>query len=125
MGKRPYNRLMRIRVNRWIVLALVAGILPVGLACKSDRRYTAEMTAGGRAVKVTSDKIASITFDNHNFVISLSARKCIVERERVLYDGKEQAKIPAEATSVVIEFIGGNLLVVADGQTVRQASPPI
>jgi hypothetical protein len=116
---------MRIRVKRWIGLASMAGVILAALGCKSDRRYTAEMTAGGRTVKVTSDRIASITFDNHNFVISLSAKKCIVERERLLYDGKEQAKIPGEATSVVIEFIGGNLLVVADGQTVRAASPPL
>jgi hypothetical protein len=82
------------------------------------------MTAGGRFVKANSDKVASITFDNHSFVISFSARKCIVERERVLYDGREQASIPAEAASIVIEFIDGNFMVVADGHTVRAPSPP-
>ena len=82
------------------------------------------MTADGRHVIATTDKIASITFDNRAFVISFSAKKCIVERESVLYDGKEQAKIPAEATNIVIEFVEGKLAIVADGQSVRDAVPP-
>lgn len=82
------------------------------------------MTADGRHVIATTDKIASITFDNRAFVISFSAKKCIVERESVLYDGREQAKIPAEATSILIEFFEGKLAIVADGRTIREAAPP-
>ncbi len=108
-------------------LCLFGSIAVLAAGCKfqTNSRYTVEMSAGGRHVKAMSDKIASITFDNHNFVISFSARKCVVERGRVLYDGKEQATIPAEATSIVIEFIDGKMSIIADGKTVREASPPI
>jgi hypothetical protein len=117
---------MQLRLYDLLCPAIIGSIAFMNTGCKieTDRRSTVEMTVGVRHVKATSDKIASITFDNHNFVISFSAKKCIVERERVLYDGKEQAKIPAEATSIVIEYVGGNFSVVADGQTVRAASPP-
>jgi hypothetical protein len=117
---------MQSRTFRWTGLATVGVIVLAAAGCRLDtnRRYTVEMTTGDRTVKATSDKIASITFDNRSFVISFSAKKCIVERERILYDGKEQARIPAEATSIVIEFIDGDFMVVADGQKVRAASPP-
>ena len=113
--------------GRWsgMVILCIMAAFATGCKFETNRRSTVEMTAGGRHVKATSDKIASITFDNHNFVISFSAKKCIVERERVTYDGQEQAKIPAETTSIVIEFIDGKLSIVADGKTVREPSPPI
>lgn len=92
--------------------------------CSTNKRSTVEMTVGERHVTATTDKIATITFDNQNFVISFSAKKCIVERERVTYDGKEIAKIPAEAKSIVVEFFEGKIAVIADGQTVRAAAAP-
>lgn len=117
---------MRSCLNCRLLVWLFIGLSTLADGCKlrSDRRYSVEMTAGPRKVKVNSDKVASITFDNPRFVISLSATKCIVEPERVLYDGKEQARIPGEASVVVIEFIDGNFSIVADGQTVRAPSPP-
>lgn len=108
----------------WVLLGGAVVSLPFGCKYKSDARYSVQMTSGDRTVKVSSDKIASITFDNRNFVISLSSMKCIVERERVLYDGREQARIPAAATSIVIDFFEGKLSIIADGQTIREASPP-
>ena len=107
--------------------ALAAGCLLIIVAgCTGDakKRQTVELSVAGRHVRATSDQVASIAADRTNHVIIFGGKRVIVQRERVLFEGKEQAKLSAIASRVVIEYINGNLSVVADGDTIREASPP-
>jgi hypothetical protein len=84
------------------------------------------LTAGfnGREVKAVIDGPASITGERDAAVVTFGGNKLRVERERILLNGKEQAKLPAGAKKVEFEYTAGKLTATADGTALEIADQP-
>jgi hypothetical protein len=103
---------------------LALGVMLVSFAaCGTTQttQSTLTMDLGYRQVKAVIDGVGGISHPADapdTAVVSFGGRKLVVEKERVLLDGKEQAKLPAGAKSVEVEIKGGKLTVRADGAAV-------
>jgi hypothetical protein len=64
--------------------------------------------AGHRAAQSqrSSQDSAAFTFDGHEL---------LVDKKRILLDGKEQAKLPARAKQVALEYVAGKLTATVNG----------
>jgi hypothetical protein len=80
---------------------------------------TLSTVVGGRQVRAVVDNPAFVSSEGGAAVITSGGRKLVVEKDRILLDGKEQVKLPAEAQKVDIEYVGGKLTVTADGVPVE------
>jgi hypothetical protein len=77
----------------------------------------AELTAstGGRDLHVISDGGAWVNRQENQFTITLSGHEVVIDRERVLVDEKEAAKLRAEAKKFDLNLASGMLTLNADG----------
>ena len=64
---------------------------------------------------------ANIQANGNAAHITLGKHTLIIEQERVLLDGQERGRLPADAKKVAIEVSAGNLTVQADGKPVLSA----
>jgi len=78
----------------------------------------------GREVKAIIDQPAGISSTGDNAVVDFGGHKLVVEKERIVLDGKEQAKLPAGAKTVELEYTGGKLTAGADGASLAIAGQP-
>jgi hypothetical protein len=109
--------LPRILWTACVVTALV--ILPPGCKPKTTTAHASlSARVAGREIKASIDgpafiqpqsDAASITFGNH---------KVRVEKERLLLDDKETAKIPSSATNVTVVVSNATLTVTADSSNI-------
>jgi hypothetical protein len=95
-------------------------VLAIGCNRQSTTRSTLGTDVGGRHVTAVIDGPASISTEGEQAIVTAGEHKIVVAKDRVLLDGQEQAKLPANAKEIEIEFIDGKLAVKADG--VVQAS---
>jgi hypothetical protein len=103
-----------------IVLACCAA-LAFG-ACKqksgiatSSVKSELKASTGGRDLHVVSEGGAWINQQENEFTVKLAGHEILIDRERVLVDKKESAKVPAGAKKFEMSFIAGTLVVGADG----------
>ena len=95
---------------------LLAGLLLLsGCSSRGPGRSMLGTTFGTREVKASVDGPGFISSQGEAAVISFKGGKLIVEKEKVLLNGKELAKVPANAAKVEIDFTAGTLTVTADG----------
>jgi hypothetical protein len=75
---------------------------------------------GSRILKTIMDVTVSTVVQDDRAVVGFGGRKLVVEfdRERVLLDDVEKAKLPAGTKVVEIQFLGGKLSMTADGAAV-------
>lgn len=101
-------------------IALAAALCSVPVACKPTTvsKSTLTTTIAGRKVRAVIDGAAFIQTQGDGAVISTSANKITVERERVVVDGTELTKLPAAATNVEVTVSAGQLTVTVDGETI-------
>jgi len=85
---------------------------------------TATSTVDGREITATTKGSVSINADGSSAVVTLGTHKLTVEKERLLLDGKERAKIPLHAGKILIDLADGRLSVRADGKDVVSMSLP-
>jgi hypothetical protein len=85
---------------------------------------TATSTIDGREVSATAQGSVSVHGDGAAAVVTLGTHKIVVEKERLLIEGKERAKIPAASVKVSIEAAKGRLTVRADGKEVLSTDLP-
>lgn len=72
-------------------------------------------TVAGRLIRVVTDGPAIMKPETDRVSVSTSANKISIERERVLLDGIEIAKLPSVATKVTVTLAAGQIAVTADG----------
>jgi hypothetical protein len=96
------------------IVVVLASVLGCG---KTTTESTLRIKGESREVKAIIDGPASITITGEapdTATVSFSGRKLVVEKDRVLLDGKEQAKLPPDTKSVEVEIKDGNLTITAD-----------
>src|SRR5204863_5591916 len=79
---------------------------------------TATSTVNGRQITATVRGSVSIQSEGDNAVVNLDKHKIVVEKERLLVDGQEQAKFPADAAKIAVDGTGDQLMVRVDGKEV-------
>jgi hypothetical protein len=107
-------------------LLALAALLAMTTGCQMQARKRAEvkMQVGARAITGSLDGDAFITSDGEAATIQFGSHKLLIEKERVLLDGKEEAKLPAAASKVEVDYAAGTLTVTADGARVLRLNVP-
>ena len=77
---------------------------------------TASATVEGRQVTARATGAVSISSNGPNANVTIGNHTVIVQKETLLVDGQERAKIPAGAANVTLQVANGHLSVKADGQ---------
>jgi hypothetical protein len=98
-----------------VILACCALFATAG--CKRGTMAASEISAssGGRDIHVSAEGNAFVQTQEDRFTVKVTGHEIVIERERVLVDKKEGAKIPAGAKKFGVIFGGGTLTVGADG----------
>jgi hypothetical protein len=75
---------------------------------------------GSHGVLTTMDVPVSTVFQDERAVLSFGGQTLTLEfdKGRVLLDGAEKAKLPTGTKQVEVQFVGGKLSVMADGNAV-------
>ena len=104
------------------IIAIVATaalcVAPTGCKPKTVGNSILTATVAGREIRAVIDGPGFIQPQADSAIVSTSANKITVERERVLLDGTELAKLPAAATKVEVTVAAGQLTVTADGAAI-------
>jgi len=77
---------------------------------------TASATVNGRQITARAPGGVSIQTNESNAVVTIGGKTIVVEKERLLLDGQEKAKLPSTATNIAIDAEGTRLVVKADGK---------
>lgn len=104
-----------------LLLALLLGvILCTASGCQSQAAGKSILTAtvAGREIRAVIDGPAFIQPQADSAIVSTSSHKITVERDRVLLDGTELARLPAAAKKVDVTVATGQLMISADGTLV-------
>jgi hypothetical protein len=101
-----------------IMIAIVCGaLLALGTSCSHKTTGNSILTAsaGGRELKATVDGPAWVGPAEDKFTVKLKGHEIVIEKERLLVDKAERAKVPADAKK--FEFFCTNKVVrlVVDG----------
>ena len=115
---------MSSTLYRLTVVVMVLNLLPVISGCESKPtgKSVLETTVEGRRVRATVEGAGFISGHDGVVEITCLGGKVVVETERVLLEGKELAKIPAEAKLVEVAYAGKTLTVTAEGKEVVTTS---
>ena len=76
------------------------------------------VTVSGRVIKTSADVPAVIDTQDDDYTITFGNHEVRVEKERLLLDDKEAAKIPASATNVTVVVSDATLSVAADSSNI-------
>jgi len=75
-------------------------------------------TVAGREIIVSGEGTVSVHSEGSKAVVLLGNHTLVVEKERLLLDGKERAKVPAAAAKIRVSSVKERLTVQADGKEV-------
>jgi hypothetical protein len=107
-----------LRSTSVIVAATLLCIAPTGCKPKTVGNSTLTATVAGREIRAVIDGPGFIQPQADGAIVSTRANKITIERERILLDGTELAKLPAAATKVEVVVAAGLLTVTADGAAI-------
>lgn len=109
-----------MNIRRILLIAALAALVGTDFACarKGPSNSILSTTIAGREIRAIISGPAFIQPLADAAIVSTPANKITVERERLLLDGKEIAKLPAAATKVELTVVGEQLTVTADGAVV-------
>jgi hypothetical protein len=113
-------RAMKTKPIPTILLACCALLAAAGCKPKTNNstgNAVSELTAstGGRDLHVISTGGAWVNQQENAFTVKVTGHEIVIDRERVLVDKKEGAKVPAGAKKFEMNFTGGTLTLNADG----------
>ena len=115
-----------LNLSRFILAIVLGALVCTASGCKPKTMGSARLTAtvAGREIIAVIDGPGFIHPEADRADVSTAHNKITVERERVLVDGTEIAKLPATATKVEVTVSAGQLAVTADGApiTTKQLS---
>jgi hypothetical protein len=109
---------MNNRYSPQVFLMLVLGAVAcavTGCNSKAGGASHAITTIPGRTIEAHADGPVSVQNFGDRAAVSILSHELTIERERVLLDGAELAKLPAGATHIVLTTADGELTVTADG----------
>jgi hypothetical protein len=98
-----------------IALACCALFAAAGCKPKSTGYSALSASSGGRDIHVSAEGSAHVQPQEDRFTVKVTGHEIVIDRERVLVDKKEGAKVPAGAKKFEVNFGGGTLSVGADG----------
>lgn len=105
------------------LLALLTLISVSPMGCTAEKPVsTSDGSAkvGSREVTFSLEGNGGIFSTNKSATIAFDAGEIIVEKEQVLVNNREVAKVPEEAKVVSVEYAAGTLKISADGKTVHE-----
>lgn len=116
---------MTMRMAQIIAAGSLAVCLALNAGCNSRAQGRSILTTqdGDRMVKATLDGGGFISSQGGVCIITCGAGKIAVEKEAVKLDGKEIAKLPADAKTVVVDYTNGKLTITADDKSIPTADP--
>ena len=106
---------MKTRHFPIVILACCALFAAAGCKPKSTGHSDISASSGGRDIHVSAQGNAFVQTQEDRFTVKLTGHEIVIDRERVLVDKKEGAKVPAGAKKFEVNFGGGTLTVGADG----------
>lgn len=85
--------------------------------CNPNTAIRSDISAGsgGRDIHVSAEGRAFVQPQEDRFTVKLTGHEIVIDKERVLVDKKESAKVPAGAKKFEVNFTGGTLTISADG----------
>ena len=112
-----------VRPLVFLVTGLVMAVVP-GCA-KRTARSVLTISVQGRKVVATIDGPGWISSSPNGdaAIITFAGQEVVVEKERVIIDGKTLATVPADASKVDLTHCNGNLTITADGKDVLKPAP--
>ena len=111
---------MSADVPRWLLLVGLSLSVAVFAGCgaKTVGRSQLSTKFATREVKATVDGGAFISSKSDDAVLTFGGGKLIVEKARVVLDGKEIGTLPEVAALVEVDSTSGTLTVTADGKAI-------
>lgn len=104
-----------------ILLACCALFAAAGCNKKAVTRSDIIAGNGDRSVHAVVDGPAFVQPQPDRLVVSTTGHEIVIEKERLLVDKKEIAKVPAQAKQFEVSVAGGTLTVTADGAEILKA----
>jgi hypothetical protein len=104
----------------WIAIVAMS-LMTVPSGCRRNTTFHAEVSAtvAGREIKGSIDgPSADILTQGDSATITFGSHKVRVEKERLILDDKEAAKISASATNVTVVVSDTTLTVTADSRNI-------
>ena len=98
-----------------IIILACCALLAAG--CRKHTVSRSDISAGNgtRNVHAVVDGPAFVEPQPDKIVVSTTGHQIVIEKERLLVDKKESAKVPAEAKEFEVTVASGTLTVTADG----------
>ena len=98
-------------------LILLASCSLFAAGCRAKTTGHSELTAssGGRDIHVSADGPAWVGPGEDRFTVKVTGHEIVIEKERLLLDKQERAKVPAGAKKFEVVAEAGALSVTADG----------
>jgi hypothetical protein len=112
---------MNFPANRRALLALLLGaVLCTPFGCKSSgvQSSRATTTVPGRRIVAVSDGSVSVQNFGDRAVVLIPSHRVTIERDRVLLDEAELARLPEGAAHIELTATRGQLTITADGAPV-------
>ena len=99
------------------LIALACCALFAVTGCNKRTVSHSDISAGNgdRNVHATVDGPAFVQPQPDRFIVSITGHEIVIEKERLLVDKKESAKVPADAKKFEVTVAAGTLTVGADG----------
>ena len=103
-----------------ITLSCCALLATAGCKAKTSNSTgsaVSELTAstGGRDLHLVSTGSAWVNQQENAFTVKVTGHEIVIDREHVLVDKKEAAKVPSGAKKFEVNYTGGTLTISADG----------
>jgi hypothetical protein len=107
-------------MNSLMIAITCSALLILGMGCSRHKVTHSHLTGGSgdRQVVADVDGPAWIGPGPDKFTIKITGHEIVIEKERLLLDGKEQGKFPATATKFELVCTNATLTVTADGAEV-------
>jgi hypothetical protein len=100
------------------ILVCTALFAVAGCKAKTVSHSTLTASSGGRDVHVSADGPAWVQAQEDHITVKLTGHEMVIEKERLLLDKQERAKLPPGVKKFEVTAQAGALNVTADGAEV-------
>ena len=106
-----------MKAERIITVLLVCCALFAAAGCKQKAPGISDIqaTSGDRHIHVLIEGGAFVEPGEDKFTVKLHGHEVVIEKERLLVDKQERAKVPAGVRKFEVSFKAGTLTVSGDG----------
>lgn len=105
-----------------LITLLGCALLVAAAGCKRKYTGTSSISAGNgdRSVNVTAEGPAFVNPQPDRLIVTLPKHEIVIEKERLLVDKTERAKVPEGAKKFEVSVAAGTLTIAADGAEILQ-----